>query len=246
MLFDNEDSLLSYAREIEGRKISEISQEINAMDVSPRKHTKGLVAKVIETDYFGILRNSRERPDFEELGIELKVSPIRFIKRLGWYTTKERLVLSMVDYNEIQKVPIWSDLKLFKKLKRVLFVLYFHDNSVPAMDWEVKRAFLWSPSILDSAVIQNDYWVMRHKVLNGSPLREGDCSFLATCPKHGGGYLKKDPLGSPRKTLAEHPVLGFAEKRGYCIKREAFINLIANAISVPLLESGRSAGIKEL
>ena len=38
--------------------------------------------------------------------------------------------------------------------------------------------------------------------------------------------------------------MGKAEKRGYCIKREAFIELIAEAIDAPLFKQGRSIGIK--
>ena len=74
-----------------------------------------------------------------------------------------------------------------------------------------------------------------HKnILGGKVLREGDHVFLATCPKHGGGYLKDTPLQSKSGSLANHPVMGKAEKRGYCIKREAFIELIADSIGSPL------------
>ena len=84
---------------------------------------------------------------------------------------------------------------------------------------------------------------MRNKAISGKNLREGEHSFFATCPKHGGGYLKNNPLESPRSSLAVHPVMGFAEKRGYCIKREAFIQLIAESINAPIEKSGRSIGI---
>ena len=35
-----------------------------------------------------------------------------------------------------------------------------------------------------------------------------------------------------------------AEKRGYCIKREAFIALIADAIGAPLVKKGRTIGVE--
>ena len=57
-------------------------------------------------------------------------------------------------------------------------------------------------------------------------------------------FVKNTPLKSPRATLAEHPVLGFAEKRGYCIKREAFIELIADSIGSPLEKIGKTIGIR--
>ena len=149
----------------------------------------------------------------------------------------------MVDYNEIAETPDWTHTKLQNKLGRVLFVLYVHDDSVDAWEWKIAKTFLWSPTTEQARLIQRDYEIMRKKVLSGEPLREGDHTFLATCPKHSGGFLKETPLKSPRKTLAKHPTMTLAEKRGYCIKREAFIELIAEAIEAPLVKSGRSIGI---
>lgn len=232
-----------YAKKLEGLRFSEISSLIGQLDDTHRKHTKGVAAKVIETEYFGIPTNSSEAPDFENLGIELKVSPLRYIERLDLYTTKERNVIKMVDYNEIADNPKWIGNKIQKKLNRVLFVIYVHDNSVNAWDWKVAKVFLWSPSDKQNKLIQSDYEIMRANVLVGKNLREGNHTFFATCPKHGGGYLKDTPLESPNSALADHPVMGKAEKRGYCIKREAFIALIAESIEAPLIKKGRSIGI---
>ena len=234
---------MAHAKKLEGLRFSEISALIGQLDETHRKHTKGVAAKVIETEYFGIPTNSSEAPDFENLGIELKVSPLRYIERLELYTTKERNVIKMVDYNEIANETKWNQTKVQKKLNRVLFVLYVHDNSVNAWDWKVAKVFLWSPSNQQSKLIQSDYEIMRQNVLAGNNLREGDHTFFATCPKHGGGYLKHTPLESPNSALADHPKMGKAEKRGYCIKREAFIVLIADAIGATLVKEGRSIGI---
>ena len=244
MQFGSESELMSFAKKLEGRRFSEISESIGMLDENHRKHTKGVAAKVVETEYFGIPSNSSEKPDFEDLGIELKVSPLRYLERVDLYTTKERNVIKMVDYNEIAETKHWTDMKVSQKLQRVLYVLYVHDNNVNAWDWKVVKTFLWSPNSSQSAKIQSDYEIMRKKVLAGENLREGDHAFFATCPKHGGGYLKNTPKQSPRSSLAIHPVMEFAEKRGYCIKREAFIELIADSIGSPLEKIGRTIGIK--
>jgi len=244
MQFESESELLTFAKKLEGRRFSEISASIGKLDENHRKHTKGVAAKVIETEYFGIPVNSSEKPDFEDLGIELKVSPLRYLDKAELYTTKERNVIKMVDYNEISENQYWKQNKISSKLDRVLYALYLHDNTVDAWDWKVVKTFLWSPSPEQEEKIQADYKIMRSKVLAGENLREGDHSFFATCPKHGGGYLKNSPLDSPRSSLAVHPVMGFAEKRGYCIKREAFIDLIAESIDTPLVKIGRTVGIK--
>tara|TARA_Y100000766_G_C18754388_1_gene530134 strand:+ start:13 stop:765 length:753 start_codon:yes stop_codon:yes gene_type:complete len=244
MVFSDEQQLLTYAKRLEGLRFSEISALIGQLDEKHRKHTKGVAAKVIETEYFGIPTNSSEKPDFEDLGIELKVSPLRYLEKVDLYTTKERNVIKMVDYNEIAEIEHWTDMKVSQKLQRVLYVLYVHDNNVNAWDWKVVKTFLWSPNSSQSAKIQSDYEIMREKVFAGKNLREGDHTFFATCPKHGGGYLKNTPKQSPRSSLAIHPVMEFAEKRGYCIKREAFIELIADSIGSPLEKIGRTIGIK--
>ena len=244
MVFSDEQQLLTYAKKLEGLRFSEISALIGQLDEKHRKHTKGVAAKVIETEYFGIPTNSSEKPDFEDLGIELKVSPLRYLEKVDLYTTKERNVIKMVDYNEIAEIEHWTDMKVSQKLQRVLYVLYVHDNNVNAWDWKVVKTFLWSPNSSQSAKIQSDYEIMREKVFAGKNLREGDHTFFATCPKHGGGYLKNTPKQSPRSSLAIHPVMEFAEKRGYCIKREAFIELIADSIGSPLEKIGRTIGIK--
>ena len=244
MQFDSESELLAFAKKLEGRRFSEISASIGMLDENHRRHTKGIAGKVIETEYFGIPSNSSEKPDFEDLGIELKVSPLRYLERVDLYTTKERNVIKMVDYNEIAETDHWTDMKVSQKLQRVLYVLYVHDNNVNAWDWKVAKVFLWSPSNQQKKLIQSDYEIMRENVLAGINLREGNHRFFATCPKHGGGYLKNSPLDSPRSSLAVHPVMGFAEKRGYCIKREAFIELIADSIDAPLVKNGRTIGIK--
>ena len=238
-----EEDLLKYAQRLEGKKFSEISESIGKLDENHRKHTKGVAAKVIETDYFEIPSNSSEHPDFESLGIELKVSPLRYLPKLDLYTTKERNVIKMVDYNDLADCNHWKSNKVAKKLKRILFILYVHENGVNAWDWKVVKTFLWSPNEAESQAIQTDYDIMRTKVLAGEHLSEGDHTFFATCPKHRGGYLKATPMDSPRASLAVHPVLEFAEKRGFCIKREAFIELIANTIGTPLQKHGRSIGI---
>ena len=54
-------------------------------------------------------------------------------------------------------------MKVSQKLKRVLYVIYVHDNNVNAWDWKVVKTFLWSPNSSQSAKIQSDYEIMRKK-----------------------------------------------------------------------------------
>ena len=111
MRFSNSLELLEFAKKLEGKRFSDISAEIGMLDENHRKHTKGIAAKIIETEYFGIPSNSSEKPDFEELGIELKVSPLKYLDRANLYTTKERNVIKMVNYEEIYQNEHWKQNK---------------------------------------------------------------------------------------------------------------------------------------
>ena len=106
MQFHSQSELMAFASKLEGRRFSEISDSIGMLDENHRKHTKGVAAKVVETEYFGIPSNSSEKPDFEHLGIELKVSPLRYLRgpictqqkremSSKWWTTKRFQELSI-------------------------------------------------------------------------------------------------------------------------------------------------------
>ena len=60
-----ESELMAFAKKLEGRRFSEICESIGKLDENHHKHTKGVAAKVVETEYFGIPSNSSEKPDFD-------------------------------------------------------------------------------------------------------------------------------------------------------------------------------------
>jgi len=241
--YSSEEELLEYAKKLEGLQISDLGEIVGRMDLVHRKHTKGIVAQLIEKEYFGIPTNSSEKPDFQDLGIELKVSPLKLVNSTGWYNAKERNVIKMVDYFNIHENKNWKDSKLIHKLSRVLYVLYVHDKGKPATEWQVVSTFLWSPSEKEDALIQKDYDIIRNKIKAGEVNSERDNDFLGTCPKHQGGYNKKDPSESKQSALRDHPVMGRAEKRGFCIKQRSFDQLIADSLGQELLRKGNSVGL---
>ena len=60
MGFRDEHELLAYAKKMEGLRISDLGAIVGRMDLIHRKHTKGIVAQLIEKEYFGIPTNSSE------------------------------------------------------------------------------------------------------------------------------------------------------------------------------------------
>ena len=84
-----------------------IGKKIGIFDTHGRlsnTKSKGRVGLVIEEGLFGLKQNSKPKPDFEELGIELKVTPYKKLSKsrdnAPIYSAKERLVLHVIDYKK--------------------------------------------------------------------------------------------------------------------------------------------------
>jgi DNA mismatch repair protein MutH len=244
MALATENELLHHAKKLEGMRISNVSRIVKRLDQEERRYTKGLIGEAIESGYFGLSKNPRNEVDFMELGIELKVSPLTYNEKKGLVIAKERNVIGMVDYNDVLKSESWHNNKrLSDKLGKVLFVFYLHDYSRPAQKWKVVSVFLWTPSHEQDRMIQKDYEIIRSKVVSGERNREGDNTFLGTCPKHGGGYVKSNPCESEPGALCQHPRLKWAEKRGFCLRNSAVVMIVAEHLGVKPVRKGRTFGI---
>ncbi|HSH24229.1 MAG TPA: MutH/Sau3AI family endonuclease, partial [Massilibacterium sp.] len=91
--FNTKEELLEYAKQAETLTFGEIDK-YNRLS---NKKLKGGLGQIIEESYFGYEINSNQAPDFEELGVELKVTPIKELKN-GQISAKERLVLNIINY----------------------------------------------------------------------------------------------------------------------------------------------------
>ncbi|MGQ7158200.1 MutH/Sau3AI family endonuclease, partial [Escherichia coli] len=71
--------------------------------------------------------NSIKGADFEYHHIELKVTPILKKVKAG-YSSKERLVLGMINYMEDYKIPFEESI-VNKKAQNMLLVFYLHEEN---------------------------------------------------------------------------------------------------------------------
>jgi len=214
---------------------------------------KQLINDVIEQDWFGVEKNSSEQPDLSlEDGsqIELKVSHL--FKSRGLVRPKYRLVLKVLDYEDMAENESWHDSALYKKLRDMVIVFYYKDEERAPWEWVVTNAFLWSSKDFDED-IQRDYALTRGKVLGGEKISESDTGLLANCPKHNSRFCwwchvgegcnnpkKSHPAPHPvlKAALRPHPVLGAAEKRGYCIPAQRMALIFSDEIGIPLEKRG--------
>lgn len=244
------DEILAATDRLLGKTFGDIDAAINGMADDERARSKHGVANVIEEGYFNIPINSDSRPDFVDAGIELKVTPLRLTGGDELLRPKERLVLCMCDYTEIAEADHWTEVPaLQKKLSSVLIVWYIHivgqdRETYPIVWWK-----LWEP--MDDArwrdQLQEDFEICKEKVMNGEIPSEKYTTLLGTCPKHSGGYDHDDPASSPRHARVApdaHPVLDYAERRGWSIGMGGAMELFREATGLEMASRGRASGIE--
>lgn len=143
---------------------------------------KGRLGKVVETGFYGYALNSRAEADFSDLGIELKVSGFNKLRDGSW-SAKERISLSMIHYNSIINEE-YEFSKLISKNRKLLIIWYEYIKGVPYADFVIQDFQLYDMS-KDEAIIQNDFYINKQKVLDGlaHELSERDSAILGAATK---------------------------------------------------------------
>ncbi len=212
------NSILKYAKKLKGSSLNE------ACGDEIKKHGfkgKGNFGQILEKYYFGYEPNSKAEPDFKEVGIELKSSPLKLLKN-GEFRSKERLVLNIINYLEVHKED-FNNSSFWKKNSHLLLVFYLHEKQVNILDYIIKLVGDWEYPEEDLKIIKQDWEFINEKVKNGKAheLSEGDTFYLGACTK-GSTALKsfRDQPFNKKK----------AKQRAYSLK-QGYVNHIIASIA---------------
>lgn len=85
--------------------------------------------------YFGIIANSAQEPDFPDAHLELKSTPVRREKS-GKIVVKERLVITMINYNTVVN-ETFEKSTFLEKARDILLVTYLYDKSQKPLDHRI-------------------------------------------------------------------------------------------------------------
>ena len=188
----DEDSILVYASHLEGKTLNEAIPNYERTFNGGR----GTFGLILETGYFGLERNNESRPDFEEVGIELKSSPLKRLRN-GELRAKERISLSMIDYNILayEKGPLYST-SFWTKIKRLLLVFYEYSPQLSVLDYPIRIVRLWEFPDDDKLVLAKDWELIKSYVDKGQAhlLSEGLTNYLGAATK---GASSKDLTSQP-------------------------------------------------
>ncbi len=182
------NSILNYAKNLKDKSLREACGEdviYNCFE------GKGNFGQILEKFHFHYDPNSISEPDFNEVGIELKSSPLKRGKK-NHLSAKERLVLSIINYEDIVNQEFKSS-SFLNKSQHLLLIFYLHEKNVSVIDFIIKLVGDWKIPEDDLLIIRSDWEKIQNKVRLGKAheLSEGDTFYLGACTKGAKG-------GNPR------------------------------------------------
>ena len=169
--------------------------EIDKTGRIKNEKAKGHLGQIIEESFFEYEINSNKEADFKELGIELKVTPIKKNKN-GTLSAKERLVLNIINYEDEYKLQFDSS-SFWSKNKKLLMMFYHWTKGVPRKDYPIIEVYLHNYSKSDLEIIKQDWNYIIQKIKDGKAheLSEGDTTYLGAVTKGASkGSLRSQPF----------------------------------------------------
>lgn len=201
-------SILDYSQNLINKSLRDVCGEEL---LSNTYKGKGNFGQLLEKYFFGYEPNSKSEADFDKVGMELKTSPLKVVKK-NKYTAKERLVLNIINYLDLHSEEFERSTFL-KKNYHILLIFYLYEIDVEVIDYIVKIVGDWKIPEIDLEIIKRDWELIREKIRNGKAheISEGDTIYLGACTKGGkGGNLRPQPFN---QVLAKQRAFSF--KQGY-------------------------------
>lgn len=179
-----------------GKKIKEIAY----IDDSNMWKNKGRIGNLIQEYLFNVPINNISGPDFQDLGLELKVIPLKRISnnKIGekyninienmnniYCTPKERMVLNHINYNTIVQ-ETFSESSFLKKNKLLQIMIYLHDYNKDQKDFKIIDSFIVDiEKQKEFEIIKKDWNLIVDKIKKGlaHEISESDTSLLSACTK---------------------------------------------------------------
>ena len=152
--------------------------------LSSNQLSKGGFGTFVEENVFKYAANNDDNPDFIDAGIELKVTPVKQNQN-GTYSSKERLVLNMINYvNEANKT--FETSSFYHKNKRLLIWFYLWSKGVDPTKFTITNYDLFEfEHSVQYQTIKRDWEIIHKKIVEGKAheISESDTTFLAACTK---------------------------------------------------------------
>ena len=192
----------------------------NNYDENDDEFNKAFFGHLFETDVFGMNINSYSRPDFEEAGIELKVTPYKK-NQDNTLSAKERLVLNIIDYMNEYKNTFETSHFLAKNSK-LQIIWYLWEKDKKKEDLKITNELLYSFPNEDMPIIKKDWEYIIQKIKDGKAheISEADTMYLGACTKGANKESKREQPFSDIKAM----------QRAFCFKTSYMTGLVRKYI----------------
>ena len=223
----SKNSIEKYALDLKSKTFKEviindpnISNEEKSLLIESynNQKNKGNLGNLIEKHYFFYDNNTSPEPDFNDAGVELKVTPYT-IKSNGDLRAKERLVLTIINYMKDYKEDDFFKSHVYEKCALMLLIYYLYEPNKERLDYLINYIKLFQFPEEDLEIIKNDYKIIIDKIKNGKAeeISEGDTNYLGACTK-----------GANANSLREQPFSNEkAMQRAFCLKN-SYMSYILN------------------
>ena len=202
------EEIIEIAESAIGKTVGEIASKNPYRNES----SKGSIGHIVEEGLFKYKINNDRKPDFENLGIELKVTGYVWVYGGKRVSAKERLIITMIDYYNDYKDAFFES-ACYKKMEKMLLILYEYDYEKNRDDFIITNYYLYDFNDIpekDKIIILNDWDTIMNKIKAGfaHELSEADTMYLGAAPK-----------GQSRKSVTNQPFSQEkAMRRAYSLK----------------------------
>ncbi|MDY6070194.1 MAG: Sau3AI family type II restriction endonuclease [Bacilli bacterium] len=220
----NRKALLEKVKTINGKTIGEIDQ----YGLLNNAKNKGDIGQVIQK-FLGKDLDNNPNLDFPEAELELKVTGLlpNKTKKKEKFRAKERLVLTIINYNEDYK-DSFENSHLIEKCNDMLMTCYEYlepknGEKVDYRTFPIIDSFILSLSDGDKAMMERDYNFIISKIKEGKAdqISESDTNYLAACTKGKDSSVRtSQPFSS-----------SLAKPRAFSLKQSFVSSLIREYIS---------------
>lgn len=209
--YESEEELLEVANSANGRRFGDFDLT-GRLDAT----NKGDLGQIMEVGLFDRYVNSNQVPDIEELGVEIKVTPIKQNKNKT-LSAKERLVLNIINYMKEYEFEFKTS-SFWRKNARILMMFYLWEAEKSKGDYRILKSIIYDYPEEDLLVIERDWNIIVDKIKKGKAheLSEGDTMYLGACTK-----------GASAKSVRQQPFSDIpAKQRAFSFKQSYMTTLV--------------------
>jgi DNA mismatch repair protein MutH len=145
-----EEELMKRAQALSGCTFAEVAASVGLAVPPDLKHHKGWTGNLVERA-LGATAGSKDVPDFELLGIELKTLPLDSRGR-----PVESTFVCTIPLEDVPSME-WEDSRVRRKLQKVLFIPVQGERKIPMTERGFGEPLLWSPSAEQEALLKFDW-----------------------------------------------------------------------------------------